>query len=182
MIMPTTVWPWNKKRYTCSAFPSFEQAHPSSADFITSTVGHSHPPVGQSRADKVFGKDSRRGGAFAVAVTMVHRALAGRHWLHHRDRLGHLTKVLDCGSEEGVGVSGDFPDNPLPARLSPSPRSVVCIIATNGSLLNVLWRPYRDGASARKPVPLYKCVIRMYWHPKLVHGGWVAAATVALLA
>jgi hypothetical protein len=25
--MPTTVWPWNKKRYTCSAFPSFEQAH-----------------------------------------------------------------------------------------------------------------------------------------------------------
>jgi len=27
---------------------------------------------------------------------------------------------------------------------------------------------------------LYKCVTRMYWHPKLVHG-WVAAATVALL-
>src|ERR1700730_4708973 len=26
-IMPTTVWPWYKKRYTCSVFPSFEQAH-----------------------------------------------------------------------------------------------------------------------------------------------------------
>ena len=24
--MPTTVWPWYKKRYTCSAFPTFEQA------------------------------------------------------------------------------------------------------------------------------------------------------------
>jgi hypothetical protein len=24
--MPTTVWPWHKKRYTCSAFPIFEQA------------------------------------------------------------------------------------------------------------------------------------------------------------
>jgi hypothetical protein len=23
--MPTTVWPWYTKRYTCSAFPSFEQ-------------------------------------------------------------------------------------------------------------------------------------------------------------
>ena len=23
--MSTTVWPWYKKRYTCSAFPSFEQ-------------------------------------------------------------------------------------------------------------------------------------------------------------
>jgi hypothetical protein len=26
--MPTTVWPWYKKRYTCSVFPSFEQAQP----------------------------------------------------------------------------------------------------------------------------------------------------------
>jgi hypothetical protein len=25
VIMSTTVWPWYKKRYTCSAFPSFEQ-------------------------------------------------------------------------------------------------------------------------------------------------------------
>jgi hypothetical protein len=25
-IMPTTVWPWHKKRYTCSAFPAFGQA------------------------------------------------------------------------------------------------------------------------------------------------------------
>jgi ATP-dependent DNA ligase len=24
--MPTTVWPWYKKRYTCSAFSTFEQA------------------------------------------------------------------------------------------------------------------------------------------------------------
>ena len=24
--MPTTVWPWCKKRYTCSAFSIFEQA------------------------------------------------------------------------------------------------------------------------------------------------------------
>jgi hypothetical protein len=26
--MPTTVWPWYKKRYTCSVFLNFEQAQP----------------------------------------------------------------------------------------------------------------------------------------------------------
>src|ERR1700704_151844 len=60
--------------------------------------------------------------------------------------------------------------HPLRARLFPSRRSVVCIIATNGSLLNVLRRPYRDAGFSAEPVRLYKCVTRMYWHPKLVHG------------
>lgn len=32
----------------------------SSAGFTTNTIGHRHPPLGQSSADEVFGKDSAR--------------------------------------------------------------------------------------------------------------------------
>ena len=34
-------------------------AKPFLADFITNTVGHNYPQDSQSRADDVFGKDSR---------------------------------------------------------------------------------------------------------------------------
>ena len=40
VIMSTTVWPWYTKRYTCSAFPSFEQAHPYRASGLVQS-----PPI-----------------------------------------------------------------------------------------------------------------------------------------
>jgi len=92
---------------------------------------------------------------------------------YHKTRT-HLSLDKDC--PESVRYT-----HRCGQRLFPSGGRWSASSLRTASLLNVLWRPYRDAGFSAEPVRLYKCVTRMYWHPKLVHGGWVAAATVALL-
>jgi hypothetical protein len=53
--MPTTVWPWNKKRYTCSAFPSFEQAQLKKYGFVPDRL-----ITDDLRFERAFGKEWQR--------------------------------------------------------------------------------------------------------------------------
>jgi transposase InsO family protein len=136
---------------------------------ITEVVTAARSPWQNAYVERIIGSVRRE--CLDHIIIFDERHLRGV--LSRRERISRSTRIV----RRAVRYT-----HPLRARLFPSRRSVVCIIATNGSLLNVLWRPYRDAGFSAEPVRLYKCVTRMYWHPKLVHGGWVAAATVALLA
>ncbi len=62
---------------------------------------------------------------------------------------------------------------PLLARLSRSHRSVGCIIATNGVLLNLLSRPNRYPGFGVRVCPVPQLPVQMQWRPK-THTRWPA--------
>ena len=84
-----------------------------------------------------------------------------------------------CRSTRIARRRAQYTRQPL-ARSLPSRRSVVCIIATNDALHELLGRSNRRTRFGARGRSALRCIAQMQWRPKPMHAAGIAAAANVL--